>query len=149
MTYSGGLPLIIDFPALSHLKTVSLPREEPSSSSTQEYFLSPCASFPCMNFPSHLRIGAHPRRKSTRFPRGCYLTKQSSFLQATLSLLKGRFFDLITLSDGINHILTLGDLSKYGMFTIQMGLGKMGDKELGAIGVGSGIGHGDDFAFMF
>jgi hypothetical protein len=46
------------------------------------------------------------------------------------------YYDLlhcIALSYGIHHILALDDLAEDRVHTIKMGLGRMGDEELGAI----------------
>ena len=52
--------------------------------------------------------------------------------------------DLVTLADGIDHILALAGLTEDGMLAIEVRGGSVGDEELAAIGPGTGIGHGKD-----
>jgi hypothetical protein len=50
-------------------------------------------------------------------------------------------FHTITLFDQVNNILTPDYFSKYGMFSIQVGLRGMGDKKLTSIRIRSSICH--------
>src|SRR5215213_2479932 len=44
--------------------------------------------------------------------------------------------------DGVDHVHALDDLAEDGVLAVQPGGGDLGDEELGAVGVGPGVGHG-------
>ena len=52
--------------------------------------------------------------------------------------------DLVTLADGIDHVLSLAGFTEDGVLAIKVRGGAVGDEELAAIGAGTGIGHGED-----
>jgi len=56
----------------------------------------------------------------------------------------GDGLDEVTSFDGVDDVLSFGGLAKDGVFSVEVGSGKVGDEELGAVGVGSGVGHGED-----
>ena len=144
---SGGLPLIVRFSRfLSIPRPVSLPKEEPSSSSTQDRSLSPCAIFPFFtDFPTTSSLNSFREGTRLAFPRGNYLTKKRIILQATLFLLHCSLRDHITLADSVHYIYTLGYFTKDCVFSIQMRCGQVGDEKLGTICIGAGISHRNHF----
>ena len=50
----------------------------------------------------------------------------------------------ITAFDGVDDVLAFGRFSEDGVFSVEVRGGAMGDEELGSVGVGSGVGHGED-----
>ena len=60
----------------------------------------------------------------------------------------GYFDHGIALGDCVDHIHAVGHFSKNGVFSIQVGLRGMGDEKLAAIGVWTGISHGDHPGFV-
>ena len=55
--------------------------------------------------------------------------------------------DLVALAHGVDDILALGDLTEDRVLPIEMGRGLVGDEELAAVGIRSGIGHRKDAGF--
>ena len=56
----------------------------------------------------------------------------------------GDVLDGVVLADGIDDVLSFGGLAKDGVLAVEVGSGAVGDEELGAVGVGSRVGHGKD-----
>jgi len=56
--------------------------------------------------------------------------------------------DFISLCDFIDHVLAGDHLAEDGMFSVKVWSGKVGDEELAAVGVWSGVGHGKDAGFI-
>ena len=48
------------------------------------------------------------------------------------------------LLDGLNDVHTISDLSKDGVLSVEPRARDGGDEELGAVGVGSSVGHGEE-----
>ncbi len=53
------------------------------------------------------------------------------------------FVDEVAAFDGVDDVLAFGGLSEDGVFSVEVGSGAMRDEELRAVGVGSGVGHGE------
>src|SRR5579864_2529961 len=70
-------------------------------------------------------------------------------LLSLLTFLNGDSFELISLLYLVYHILTLRDLPKNSVFTIQPIRCDVGDEELAAVGVGAGVGHGERADLVF
>jgi len=58
------------------------------------------------------------------------------------------FLDKITARNGVDHVLPFGHFAEDGVFSIEMWGGAMGYEELRTIGVGTGVGHGEDAGFV-
>lgn len=56
--------------------------------------------------------------------------------------------DLVASDDGVDDILSRGSLSKDGVLAVEVWGGKVCDEKLRAVGVGSGVGHGEDAGFV-
>jgi hypothetical protein len=67
------------------------------------------------------------------------LSAFSSFLP--LAFFDGHFIHFIALADGVDDILAFYHFAKDGVFAIEMGLRRMGDEELAAVGAGASIRH--------
>src|SRR4029450_2600982 len=46
--------------------------------------------------------------------------------------------------DGVDHVHPLDDLAEDGVLPVQPGCRRLGDEELGPVGVGPGVGHGQE-----
>ena len=53
----------------------------------------------------------------------------------------GDRFDLVAAFDGVDDVLPTGDFTEDGVLAVEVRGGAMGDEELGAVGVRSGVGH--------
>lgn len=60
----------------------------------------------------------------------------------------GDGLDGVSALDGIDDVLAAGDFTEDGVFAVEVGSGEVGDEELGAVGVRSGVGHGEDAGFV-
>src|SRR5690349_10270267 len=65
-----------------------------------------------------------------------------------LGFLDGYRFELIALLNLVHHILAAGDLPEHGVLAIEPIGDDVGDEELAAVGIGSGVGHGEGADFM-
>ena len=77
-------------------------------------------------------------------PAACFANRAA----ADASRARGLFFDHhpqhpLSLADGVHHILAGDHLAENGMLAVEVGLRRMGDEELAAVGVGAGVGHGE------
>ena len=70
-------------------------------------------------------------------------------LESHLTFRNHNFLDFIPISQRGDYIYTTAHLAKDSMLAIEMGLGSVTDKELGAIGIWPGIGHTQTAGFMF
>lgn len=59
------------------------------------------------------------------------------------------FLHDIALTNGVDNILPIKHLAEYGVFAVEVWLGRVGDEELAAVCVRAGICHGDDTGLMF
>lgn len=62
--------------------------------------------------------------------------------------MNGDGVDLVASDDRVDDILSLGGLSKDGVLAVEVRSGKVRDEKLRAVGVGSGVGHGEDAGFV-
>jgi hypothetical protein len=67
---------------------------------------------------------------------------------ANLGFDDGDGFHRVSLPDRIDHFEPADDFPENGVLSVQMGLRRMSDEELAAVGIGAGIGHGDHPALM-
>ena len=56
----------------------------------------------------------------------------------------GDALDGVVLADGVDHVLAFGGLAKDGVFAVEVRSGSVGDEELGPIGIGTRVGHGEN-----
>lgn len=63
-------------------------------------------------------------------------------------IMDGDGFDFVTLFDRVDDVLTHGHLAEYGVATVQMRGGVVGDEKLTAIGVWAGVGHGENASLI-
>src|ERR1700729_293278 len=59
------------------------------------------------------------------------------------AFLNGNGLQLIALLHLVHHVLTAGNLPEYGVLSVQPVRRDMGDEKLAAIGVWTGVGHGE------
>ena len=57
-------------------------------------------------------------------------------------------FDGVALGDGVDDVLAFGHRAEDGVLSVKPRGGDVGDKELAAVGPGSGVGHGEDAGFV-
>lgn len=58
--------------------------------------------------------------------------------------MNGDGVDFVASDDGVDDILSRGGLSKDGVLAVEMWSGKVRDEKLRAVGVGSGVRHGEN-----
>lgn len=58
------------------------------------------------------------------------------------------FFDEVSSFDGVDHALPLSGFSENCVLSIKVRSGAVGDEELGAVGIRSGVGHGEDSSLV-
>lgn len=58
--------------------------------------------------------------------------------------MNGDGVDFVSSDNRVDDILSLGGLSKDGVLAVEVWSGEVRDEKLRAVGVGSGVGHGED-----
>lgn len=56
----------------------------------------------------------------------------------------GDVLDGVVLTNGVDHVLAFGGLSKNGVLAIEVRSRSVSDEKLGTVGVGACVGHGED-----